>query len=108
MTLKGIAFSVAKGIGKIVLLLLLLFVTLGAYTWYKERPIRKFCDNISATATPGSILADAQAEGFLTHDNMAQRGEVLIVNQRSPFWRFACVVTFKGGKIADKKVITAD
>jgi len=57
MTLKGIAFSVAKGIGKIVLLLLLLFVTLGAYTWYKERPIRKFCDNISATATPGSILA---------------------------------------------------
>jgi hypothetical protein len=55
-----------------------------------------------------SMLDDAKAKGFLTYDNMAQRGEVLVVNQRRPFWRFACIVKFKDGKIADKKVITAD
>lgn len=108
MTLKEVALSVVKGIGQIVLLILFLFITLGVYTWHKKRPIIKFCDSISATATPDSILADAQAKGFITFNNMAQSGEVSVINQRSPYWRFACIVKFKDGKVADKKVITAD
>lgn len=102
------AGSLVKGASKLVLVMLILLLGLAGFTWYKKRPIKAFCEQIPATATPASIIADARTKGFITFDNMAQKGEVLILNQRSPFWRFACIVRFKDNKLADKKVSTAD
>ncbi|GEM_PF-3463507 len=102
------ARKLVKGASKLLLVVLILMLGLAGFTWYQKRPIQAFCDCISSTATPAAIIFDARTNGFIVFDNRAQRSEVLILNQRSPFWRFACIVTFKDGRPADKKVVSAD
>jgi len=108
MKLKEVAAKTIKGIGKVVLAIIIIVLALEGFTWYKTRPINKFCDSIPTTATPASILADAQLQGFFAYDHMSQSSEISVVNQQSPFWRYACIVKFKDGKIVNKKVIAAD
>jgi hypothetical protein len=108
MKFKEVASKTAKGLGTVVLAIIIMVLALASFTWYKTRPINKFCDSIPTTATPASILADAQLQGLFAYDHMTQSGEISIVNQQSPFWRYACIVKFKDGKIVDKKVIAAD
>ncbi len=102
------ARNLVKGASKLLLVMLVLMLGLAGFTRYKKRPIQAFCDRISSTATPEAIISDARTNGFIVFDNMAQKSEVLILNQRSPFWRFACVVRFKDGRPVDKQVTSAD
>lgn len=79
-----------------------------ALTEYYEHPVKAFCAQLSADATPASVIAQAQERALPAYDMMKERGVVSVLNHKSPYFRFACDVGFENGHLVSKSVIDAD
>ena len=75
---------------------------------YKSHSMEAFCESVPLTATPQSVLAQAEAQQFRANDQVETRGIVAVFNQRSPYFRFACNVAFKDGHVIGRRVLAAD
>ncbi|WP_162372389.1 hypothetical protein [Pseudoxanthomonas sangjuensis] len=96
--------TLAKTLSGVVLLFVIGYV----FNFYKRYPADRFCSGVSSTDTEQSIIRRAKQEGrhFLPSNNSSSR--VLVFNQVSPAWRYACVIEFSKGKVSSKRVIAAD
>jgi len=91
-----------------VLIGLAFYVGLNLFLRYKARPIESFCQGISPDASPASLLAQAKTMDFPAYDVIKDRGVIAVLNQRSPYFRLECEVSFKDGHVVAKHVIPAD
>ena len=85
-----------------------LLVAAYAFNLYKRHPADAFCRGISPTETRDLIVARANAEGLFVNRFDNRTDSVSVFNQRAPWWRYACDVEFKDGKVSGKRVIAAD
>jgi len=78
-----------------------------AFTYYKQYPVKAFCSEIPHNSTPDTVLRLAKQKELPVVDVLKTRN-VIVLNQDSPFFRFACEVEFKNNKQVVKHVIAAD
>jgi hypothetical protein len=91
-----------------VLIGLVFYVGLNMLLRYKAHSMESFCRGISPDASPASVLAQAKTMGFPAYEVIKERGVIAVLNQRSPYFRFACEVSFKDSHVEAKHVIPAD
>ncbi len=94
-------------LGLVGAVMVLVLIAMG-FTAYKQAPVEAFCAGIQPNDTPQSILARAEREALPAFDNTDTRGVVTVLNQKSPFGRFACEVAFRDGAVQAQTVVAAD
>ena len=69
-----------------------------------------FCLSIEQDDTIEIIQSKAKSFGFKVRKRKGTNDKIKLVipSQDSPFFRFACVVIFKDGKLVSKQVVAAD
>lgn len=67
-----------------------------------------FCVSVPETATPEFVLAKAKALGVPAFGNMKERNRISVINHIEFFFRTSCIIEFKNGRVASKRVIAAD
>lgn len=78
-------------------------------TWYAAKPINNFCHHLPFDSTYDNILLNAKKRTYTVFKETKNDMEVLsITTQRSPFFRMACIITFKDKRMVSKAVHSAD
>jgi hypothetical protein len=93
-----------------IILLVILFLGVLALVAYGPHSVESFCKGIGESDTPQAIIDRAKAEK-LFYTRWQDTDDIWILNrplEAAPLFRFACVVTFKGGTVSGKSVIDAD
>ena len=108
MEFGGFVLKLTKGLGKMLLAFALLGFVLYGVQRYKTYSMDSFCQNVLPNASPASVLAQAKAMGFPAFDVIKERGVIAVMNQRSPYFRFTCEVSFKDGHLVATHVRVAD
>jgi hypothetical protein len=101
--MKAVVFAIILPLG-------LLLVGTRALLVYVSHPVDSFCKGIGQSDTPQAIIDRARAVRLFC-TRWQGTDDIWILNkplEDPPLFRFACVVTFKGGKVSGKRVIDAD
>ena len=101
--------KVLIGIAKLILaIVILLSLTMGFVMW-KKYPVETYCNDLeigTTFETAVKLARDAELKApFIQNE---EKDRLLIFNQNSPFFRFACEATFKDGKLTSAKSFGAD
>jgi hypothetical protein len=94
----------------IVLPLALLAVGTFAVVNHVYHPVTAFCEGVAQSDTAQGIIQRAKSNG-LFYTRWQGSDDVWIINkplEAAPFFRVACAVKFKDGKVTGKEVIDAD
>ena len=91
-------------IGKIVLAVAVFCLGLYGFGRYQSESMASFCRSVPPNASPETILALAEAQGFPAFDATEARGIVIVLNQHSPYFRYAREVAFTDGHVAGTQV----
>ncbi len=94
--------------GMFVVSVLLLVGLMFGFTKYKMYPVETFCENLAPSSTIASIIKEKKRQGLIILGEVSRTGTVSVLNQKSPFWRFACEVELENGRIVGKHVVAAD
>lgn len=77
--------------------------------WYAAKPINTYCNGLTLNSTYESILLNAKKRAYTVFEETKNDREVLsITTQKSPFFRMACIITFKNKRMISKTVHSAD
>ena len=101
--------TVFKLVMKLVLVFVVLGITLKGVIYYFQRDAYEFCELISDDFSVEKVNEFAEAKGYRSFDSTNVRGlEIVIPTQDSPYFRFACVLTFDDGILIRKEVRADD
>jgi hypothetical protein len=100
--------SVAKSALKFAIAFFLMAALLMGFSRYKSSSVEAFCDATGPDETPESVMARAAELGYPAFNAMESRGEVTVLNQSAPYFRYACELQFKAGRVVAKQVRAGD
>jgi hypothetical protein len=87
-----------KEFAKAIVAMVLVVSAMLLYGWFEERPAEQFCSEMTPSATPESVVALARSRGLPAHEYANEHPHLIVVdNHESPFFRFACRITFAAG-----------
>ncbi len=94
---------------KIIGFIIALFVCVGIFDHFKEKPILEYCEKIVIGTSSKKAIETAKSMNLITPLNVTEEAEkMIILNQRAPYFRYACELTFNEMKIVSKRTFTAD
>ena len=77
--------------------------------WYFAKPVNDFCNSFSSDSSYEDVVSKAKELKYRISNQVKEKnGTLLVENQDSPFFRMACVITFKDNKIIQKEVRSSD
>jgi hypothetical protein len=99
-------------IAALVIVLPLALLALGALAFVNHfiHPVTAFCKGVGQSDTSQGIIDRAKSKG-LFYARWQGNDDVWILNkplEAAPYFRFACALKFKDGKVTGKEVIDAD
>lgn len=96
--MRGWLIQLVKEFGKAIIAIVLVVGAMIGYAWFAERPTQQFCSDIVPSSTPESVISLARLRNLPVHDYPNEDPHlIVVVNHDSPFFRFACRVTFSNG-----------
>lgn len=101
--------KVVSSILKNIFLLFFLVLIFYAVKWKTTAGVNDFCGRIEQSFIIEDVVYLSKQKGykyFLTSSK--NREDISVITQDSPFFRFACVVSFHQGVFLEKKVIAYD
>ena len=94
---------------KIIGFIVILFICVGVFDHFKEKPILEYCEKIKVGSSSQKAIETAKAMNLITPFNVTEEAEkMIILNQRAPYFRYACELTFKEMKVVSKITFPAD
>ncbi len=92
-----------------LIFIILLFISVGIFDYFKEKPILGYCDQIKLGTTSEEALKVARnMKLFVTLNTKIDDESILIFNQKAPYFRYACDLKFKEMKVVSKSTFMAD
>lgn len=91
---------------KIAIAVSVVFGSMYGFSYYKRQPIASFCNNLPSTASPEEVVVLAIASGLPVFNVTEARNAIVVLNQKSPFFRFSCNVGYSD-KAQVKKYVSA-
>ncbi len=89
--------------------IVLLFISVGIFDYFKEKTILDYCDQIKLGTTSEEVLKVAKKmKLFVTSSTKIDDDSILVFNQRAPYFRYACDLDFKEMKVVSKSTFMAD
>jgi len=70
--------------------------------------LQLFCDGLSTSVSYKKVLQLAQSNNFFIFDFLKEQNKISVLNHRSPFFRYACRISFKEDKVFLAKLFADD
>ncbi|WP_444911665.1 hypothetical protein [Microbulbifer sp. PAAF003] len=101
--------QILVGFGKLILVFSILAAATIGFAIWKMYPINSYCDSLTTGMAFDNAVKMAHERALNTpFIDMDESDRLMVFNHDAPFFRLACEIHFKEGKLIFKKAIGAD
>ncbi len=108
MDLAKTAKRALVAVVKVLVAAVVFLGTVYGYSYYRQLPVREFCDDLPTSMAPQDVVSMAKSMGLPVVDVIDTRGVVVVLNQKSPFFRFACEIEYINNVQVGRSILSAD
>lgn len=102
--------KVKNQIPKIITVFIMMILLLKSCEYYSQKNANDFCNSVNEHYSISTVYEKAETLGYriFRDDDSGGVASIRVPTQDSPYFRFACVISFKNGKLVEKEVVADD